>query len=327
MRLVKIQDGLLEQDDFFKVTPFSEFLGKFQYTRSDGIFTLKEGFIERRLEHENYVIVVEKENDILGQDDELYFYVREDYHRSGIIETKKDGLANVSFWKLIRHEGFIQSYTSSNGTSWSHRGGGEIGQTSVQGFQVEGNTELRLKNYSIYRNPYVTVHGFQEGQVAYIEDIDGNIMVERIFDADGAVELMLEHPLEGRIRVTNSMGVTFYESALMELKYGDAYVITDYRLELYYKGSLIEHKPTVLNTLKEIVVVKNVSDGVYENIQFKAIVPSTDTVTVSLNDVDYSEAVVLPSIEPLEEVPLYVQIVKDKSKINFGTRHFVLEVD
>lgn len=328
MKLVKIEDGLLEQDDFFKVTPFTEFLGDFQYTRNDGVFTLKSGYIERRFEHEEYVVVVEKENTFLNSADSLYFYVRKDHQRSGLVEKKEDDFSSSSgYWKIIRHDGFIQSYISSNGKHWEHKGGGEIDATDVQGFQVEGNTPLVLNNYSVYRSPYLTINGFKQGNIAILLNEHDEIVKSAIFDSDGTARIFLDYALTGKLRFTDSLGNLIYESELINLKYGDVFANTSYELEVYYKGDLVTYDPTMLDTLKEVVVIKNVSDEIYETLYVRVIPFNTDEIFISLDNVNFSEGVIVPTIDPDEEVEVYILVKKDRTKLNYGTRHFALEID
>lgn len=327
MKLVKIEDGLVEHENFFSVAPFSKFLGDFEYIREDGIFTLKKGYVERRFEQEEFVVVVEKENKALQNDEGLYFYIRERQKRSGLVETKEWGGHSSRFWKIIRHKGFVQGYSSSNGITWTHRGGGEIPTTNVQGFQIEGDTNLRIRDYKVYKNPFVTVYGFNKGMKVIIEDVNGEILSSATVDENHKAQLLIEYPINGRIKVISDSGVKLFASSLMDLKYGDVFSNTQYDLQVIYQGEVLDYTPTVLNSFKEKVIVKNVSNDIYKDIHIRAILFNTDNISISLDDKEYEEGVVINKIEPDEEVFLYIHIQRDKKQLSYGIRHFALEID
>ena len=333
MRLVKIEDGLLEQDNFFLISPFSHFVGDFNGRRENGKFELYSGFIERRFEHEQYVIVTKKTESLLNSPNNRFtMYVRHDENRAGIIETSDNGNGGYRYWKLLRYDGFTQGYASYNGIDWEHLGGGDTPPTSIQGFEIQGDVGFDILDYKVYRSPYITLYGFAEGNICSIEDENNNIISTAIFDSDGKVELLLEHILNGRFKVIDNLTSTIiYTSDLIDLKFGDVYSLTEFDgLDLIYKGVVLDYTPTLLNSRTEKVVIKNNSDSVYSNIGITPILPhhlNTDTIEISFDGVDFYPHLVLDSISPNEEVDLYISIIKDRSVSSYGTRHFTLELD
>lgn len=329
LKLVKIEDGLLEQDNFYSVSPSSNFIGDFHYTRDAlGSFSLTGGFIERKFEYNEFVIVVEKETNFITNDDGVYLYVRKDHQRAGLIEEKKDVFPPNPYWKLIKADGFIQGYSSSDGVNWFHKGGGEIFNNDVQGFQVFGSTHMKLIDYKVYKTPYFKIYGFPEDYQVIIEDIGGNIIKTGIFDSDHKSEIFLDYCFEGRIKILDNNGSFIYDTNVMDIKFGDVYTATDYDLQVIYKGVVLDYNPTMLNTLTERVVLKNnsVSDT-YTNLHIRAIPANTDTVEISLDNINYSNALILDSISPQQEIDLYIRIEKDRSVLFYGTHHFILEID
>ena len=335
LRLVKIEDGLLEQDNFFLTSPFSHFVGNFNGRREQGgtKFELYSGFIERKFEYEQYVVVVKKSGANLEVgDNRLAMYIRHDQNRAGIMETRLQGNGSYKYWKLMRYHGFTQGYASHDGKDWNHLGGGDTPPTSIQGFEVQGDVGFDILDYKVYKSPYVTLYGFPEHYICNIEDSNGDIISDAIFDSDGKVELLLEHIISGKLNIIDNLSSAIvYTSDIIDLKFGDVYSLTEYEgLDLIYKGVVLDFKPTLLNMRKEVVVIKNNSTNTYSNIGITPILPNqhnTDVIEVSFDGVTFHPFVNLETIAPNEEVDLYISITKDRSISSYGTRHFVLELD
>ena len=335
MRLVKIEDGLLEQDNFFQVSPFSHFVGSFHGRRPQGsnIFDLYSGFIERKFEYEQYVIMVKKNGLPLDSaDDRLVMYVREDQNRAGLMETIDVGWGTYQYWKLLRYDGFTQGYASHDGNTWEHLGGGSTPPTSIQGFEIQGDKGFDILDYRVYKSPYITLYGFPKDYICNIEDSLGNVISTAIFDSDGKAEVLIEYMLEGKFNVIDNLSSTsVYASQLIDLKFGDVYSLTEFDgLDLIYKGTVLGYEPTLLNMRKEVVTIRNSSINIYSNIGITPILPNqhnTDTMEISVDGITFYPHLTLNQVSPNEEVDLYISITKDRSVSSYGTRHFVLELD
>lgn len=335
MRLIKIEDGLLEQENFFQVSPFSNFVGDFNGRRdySEDKFELYSGYIERKFEYEQYVIIVRKQGSPLtSEEDNLIMYVREDGNRAGLKESFDLGGGTFTYWKMLRYDGFTEAYASGNGVDWEHLGGGDTPPTKIQGFEIQGNSGFNIMDYQVYKNPYITLYGFNEGDICVIEDEHNNEVSVAIFDSDGKAELLLENVLSGRFVVKDKVtNTTLYSSDIITLQFGDVFSITEFvGLDLIYKGRILDYTPTLLHSRRELVTLKNSSNTTYTDIGITPIIPNphnTDIIEVSFDNDEFYSSITLDEIEPEQEVDIYIKIIKDRGVKSYSTRHFILELD
>lgn len=329
MRLVKVEDGLLEYVNHFLDAPIGDFLGEFLFSRSGDTFNLKSGYIERVFPYNEYVIVVEKEPVILDEGDAYGFYAREGGKIAGLLESREDGETPATHWKLIRHKGFIQGYRSNDGVTWENKGGGEISAlTETQGFSIQGNKELKLRDYKVYRSPYVRFYNFEQGTVAHLYDEKGEKVTERVSNEDELIEIYLENPIFGSVRFYNKDGVFVMETPLMNLKYGDTFFNFPHDIEFYYKGSVLDYSPKKLNTRHEVVEMKNLSTTeTYELLKLTIVHDTVDRIKISLDDRNFYNELIVPNIAPQQKIPIYIKIDKNPNHPSYGIRKFALEVD
>lgn len=329
MRLIKIEDGLLEQEDFFLTSPLGDLIGDFQYYRTANEFTLTSGFVERQFPYENFVIVVEKDDKVLNSEDSFRFYMREGHNISGLIEEKESGQSPAKFLKIIQYAGGIQGYLSEDGKSWKNKGGGELETNfGIQGFSVEGETPLTIKNYSVYRSPYISIYNVPLGDKVQLVNSSGDVINERVANTEDHVELFLEHTVLGRMRHVSSEGEVLSETSLMELKYGDVFFKYDYEIVVEYKGLVLDHNPTRLKSRKEKIVVRNESVAeTYKDLKIHVNNETVDEIKISYNNEEFYDFLDLSSIEPQEEIEVYIRIVKNPSYPSWGIRKFGIEID
>ncbi len=329
MELIKVEDGLIEDENYFLKAPIGDFLGDFLCTRTADTFNLTSGYVERNFPHDEYVIIVEKEPIALDEDDSYKFYTRKGNQMAGLLEEKEEGRPAATHWKLIRHKGFIQGYRSDDGILWVNKGGGEAEElTRLQGFSIKGSKELKIKSYRVYRNPYIRLYNLEQGTKAILYDNVGSKIIERAADEDDLIEIYLENPLIGKIKIYDKDGFFLKETPLMELKYGDTFFSYPYDIEFYYKGILLDYRAKKLNTRHEIVVMKNASTSeTYTDLKLTVVHDTVDDIKISLDDTAYYDELIVPTIEPSEQKDIYIKIVKNSNHPSYGIRSFAIEID
>lgn len=332
MRLVKVEDGLLEHTNYFLNAPIGDFLGDFLCSRTADTFILRSGYVERKFPYNEYVIVVERDSIPLDEGEVFKFYTRKGSQVAGLVEKKEDEFditTSATHWKLIRHGGFIQGYASyDNGETWINKGGGEAIQSDIQGFSIEGSQQLKIKDYRVYRSPYVRFYNFEKGTTAIAYDSLGREVIRRVADEDDLIEIYLENPIVLRIAFYDKNNQLITETPLMEFKYGDTFFMYPYDIEFYYKGLVLDYKPTKLHTRHEMVEMKNLSPTqTYKNLKLTIVHNTVDTIRISLNNIDFYEELIVPSIAPNQVIPIYIKIDKNPNYPSYGIRKFALEVD
>lgn len=322
MQLVKVKDGLLELENFFITSPIEDFMGNGEYFRTPDEFTLQSGNIERRVNYDELVIVVEKEDAELGPDERYEFYLSDGEKREGIEEVYNSEYAR--FWKLIYNDGYIQGYKSNDGLEWFNVGGKSAKRPIYQGFRTEGR-ELTLKNYKVYSDPYITIQNFYPGTLVKLTDVNGNLIKERLFESNNECNIFLDHPVQGRLEFYDHQNNLIYKSKAIHFNYGDTFMFTEYDLELYYKGQLLTHRTTTLYTLLEVVVLRNNSDEIYDFINISINNTNEDVIEISLDNENFYSKIIIEEILSKEEINIYIRITKEKSNF-FKMNDFTLEI-
>lgn len=331
MKLVKIEDGLLEYENFFTTSPSEDFLGENQYSRTSNVFILKEGYVERPFTYNEFVIVVEKEGVEIKEGDSFKFYTRMKHQVAGIEETVCMGdspMQSYKYWKLIRHSSFIQGYVSDDGVNWLNQGGGESFPNELQGLSVEGEAELKIKDYKVYRNPFLRIYNFPENTFAELVDSFGEVLYEQYADENELIEFFLKSPINAKVRFYDEGKNFLYETEIMYFQYGDVFVKKSKDIELIYKGVVVDYNPTMLHALTERMILKNTSSTeTYNDLFVQIINPTIDDIKISLDSLNYDSNVIINTLAPQEEVEMFVRILKNRSSTTYGTRQFYLEID
>lgn len=184
MPLVKVQHGLLEEENFYLSSPVTDFLGSGAWSRTEEVFRLRSGTVLRRLPYDAFVVDVRKEAVSLSGSDRFEFFIEDSNGRLGLREEAGD--EPVTGWRIIYHEGFMQVYASTgDGGAWENKGGARVDLEGEirQGFSLRGNEELVITDYRVYSNPNLTLQNFSPGTLARLTGPDENVL-ERYFNED-----------------------------------------------------------------------------------------------------------------------------------------------
>lgn len=324
MKFLKIEDGKLELNDFILTSPATDFLGTNTYDRTPDKLTLKSGILERAFPYDDYVLIVEKEQVTLKKNEYHAIYVRTDEKRTGIIES--EGLAGRRY-KILKSNGFIQSYVDASG-SWEAIGGGqERYKADIQGFQIEGTTPLTITKYELYRSPYLNLYEIEPNARVVIEDVNGDIVKTGIADTNGMVSIYLEDTITGVIKIYSNE-LLVYTSQEMVIQLGDGLLFVKRELDVIYNGTVLDHNPTKLNRRVDKIAVRNSSIAdTYTDINVAVVNPSKDTILISLDVVDYQPFLTIPVLTPQETKDIYVKIIRDQSTSSIGLGSFSIELD
>lgn len=331
--IVKITSGLIEKDNPLLFSKITDFFGSGTYVRDDTTFTIHDGFCERNFNHEQFVLIVEKEPNILTDTDEYGLYTRISGRRSGLIECVENKVGNqktATHWKFIYYNGFIQTYLSyDNMNEWIATGGGQnIEQTNVQGFYVSSKTPLILKNYKTYSSPYTKFLNIPQGYYLKIYDKDNNLKKTKC-SLNGSVDIYMASPIEkGYFTISNEKETVIYTSEILDIDLGDVFDDLQYELEVWYGRNIIErYSTTHIDRYKEIITIKNISNKTYNNIYINVLKneDNIDNIELSLNDNIYLSKITIPTLEANQIVNIYIQITSNKTANNYGKKHFSIE--
>lgn len=331
--IVKIKSGLIEKNNPLLYSKITDFFGSGSYTRNDDIFTIYNGFCERNFKHKEFVLIVQKEPNILINNDEYGIYNRISGRRTGIKECVENGNGvqkTATHWKFLYYNGFIETYLSyDNMNEWIALGGGQhIEQTDIQGFFVNSKTPLIIKDYKVYNSPYVKFLNIPNDYYVKIYDKNNQFIGEKR-SLDGIVEFNLGKPIEkGSFTISNENETIIYKSEILDINLGDIFDDLNFQLEVFYHKNIIErYSTTHLNKYKEIITVKNVSNDKYKNIDMNILnYDDIDEIEISFDDITYTNKITILSLEPNQEIDIYLRITTNKNQNNsYGKKHFSIE--
>lgn len=329
MKLIKVKHGLLEAENFFLASSFSDFAGEANVTRdiSTGkIKLISNNKIQRAFNYNEFVIEVEKENfQSMDKDEYSMLYLGNEDYTFGIRDNKKD--EENKFWKILKRGDYIQAYSSNDGEDYENIGGMAFENVvTKQGFGKFSLEPLVLNNYKVYSAPYVTIQNFPEGTVCELYDKSENLIKVRLFDEDLECKVFLDYNLEGKFIFKNEEGDVIYESTILSLGYGDVYIFSPYNFEVIYRMNVVTNtNPAILQDLEEVITIRNIGDKAYSNISIGTETPSNDLIELSLDGEDYYDKVAL-NIDKLESKDIYVKITKNADNNNFNVRDFQLVI-
>lgn len=331
MKLIKVKNGLLETENFFLVSSFSDFAEQSNVTRDISTGKLKlisNNKIERLFPYDEFVIELEKENFIdMGIDDYSMIYLSDGNYTFGIREDNTT--PQNKYWKILRQDNHIQAYSSSDGINYTNIGGMEFSNTLIkQGFMKYGSNDFILNNYKLYNNPYVTLQNFPENTLCELYDSDNNLIKMRLFDASMECKVYLDsNSLNGHLVFKDKDGKVLYTTSNMVFEYGDVWVISPYNFEIIYLGDVITNiSPALLQDLEEVIVIKNVGDKAYIGVVIGTQTSSTDLIELSLDGIVYASTLII-DVAQSEEKQLYVKITKNVDNHNFKVRDFQLVIN
>jgi len=314
-------------------TPFPDLLGYGATHRDVSSFymdTINE--VSRRMDYKQCVIEIQKENWEYGEaGDEFLFYIGDAHQRLGIKDYFEE--EQHSYQKIVYLENFIQCHVSHDREQWINVGGLDITGVNIttQGFRKTSNYPLRLMNYAIYHDPYLTIQNFPENYKIELYNSDDVKVNERLFTLNEDVEIYLDRPLnDAYVKVYDTDNNLVFTSDRMDFKYGDAFAMLEFELEAIYKGRILPDEEITqmdTGTWSELVILKNTSDiQTYNNLTVGTVVESDDTVQLSLDNINFSDTVPIVELDPLSEINIYVQIRKADTTNTFITRNFLFKV-
>ncbi|MBC2580006.1 hypothetical protein [Clostridium sp. DJ247] len=331
MKLIKVKDGLLEAENFFLVSSFSDFAGSSNVTRDITTGKLKlisNNKIERSFNYNEFVIELEKENfSTMNESDYSMLYLSNNNYTFGIRDKKLN--EQHKFWKILKQDNYIQAYLSSNGAEYENIGGMEFNeQITKQGFQKYSTEDFILNNYKVYANPYVTIQNFDEGTICELYDTDNNLLKIRIFGENLECKVFIDGNMEGYFIFKDELGKEIYTTDILSLQYGDIWIASPYNFEIIYNGNVVNNViPPLLQDLEELITIKNIDIDSYQNINIGVQTSSNDLIQLSLDGENYFDSLIIDTIAQGEERNIYVKITKNADNHNFAVRDFQLVIN
>lgn len=332
MKLIKVKDGLIEVENFFLTSPFSDFAGESNITRDIKTGKLKlisNNKIERKFNYGEFVIELEKENfNIMSEDDYSMMYLGNNEHTFGIKDEEK--AEQNKYWKILRQDGYIQAYASKDGKEYENIGGIKFDEPiTKQGFMKHNNEDFILNNYKVYANPYITIQNFPENTLCELYDLEGNLLKTRKFNSNLECKIYLDsNNMWGYFTFKDMDNNVIYTTTHLQLQYGDVYVCSPYNFEIVYRGNVVTNvNPALLQDLEELITIKNVGDKDYTNIKIGTETNSDDLIELSFDGVNYTDTLTIDSIKQGESKDIFVRIIKNAENHNFSVRDFQLVIN
>ncbi|MEY7998594.1 hypothetical protein AB8U03_00010 [Clostridium sp. Mt-5] len=329
MKLIKVKDGLLEVENFFLTSSFSDFAGSANVTRdiaSEKVKLISNNKIERDFNFPEFVLEVEKGNfNPMGEDDYSTIYFDNEKYAFGIKDKKQD--EQHRFWKILKQDNYIQAYTSDDGINYTNIGGMNFADEILhQGFEKYSNEDFILNNYRVYANPYVILQNFPENTVCELYDTNNNLLKTRTFDGNLECKIFLDSNIQGYFVFKDTNNNELYRSGLLDLKYGDVYIFSKYELEIIYNGLVVTNtSPGILKDLNESITIKNLDTVDYTGLNIGIETASNDLIQLSLDGEIYSDTITL-DLPQGQSKDIFVKITKNVDNHNFSVRDFQLVI-
>ncbi|APC41046.1 hypothetical protein [Clostridium estertheticum] len=330
MKLIKVKNGLLEAENYFLASSFSDFAGSANITRdisSGKLKLISNNKIERKFEYKEFVIELEKENfKTMDIDDYSMIYLGNKDYSFGIKDTKAD--TQNKFWKILKQDNYIQAYSSKDGDAYINIGGMEFSDSlTKQGFTKSNTDDFILNNYKVYASPYVTLQNAPEGFIVEFYNSKDEIVVTRKFNAEMECKVFLDAKIQGYFIFKDLDNKEYYKSELLELGYGDAYVLSPYNFEIIYLGNVINNiDSALLQDLEELITIKNIGNKDYMNINIGTQSNGNDLIQLSLDNVTYTDNIALDIAQGTQK-EIFVRIIKNADNHSFNVRDFQLIVN
>lgn len=328
MKLLKVKNGLLEAENFFLASSFSDFAGSEIVSRDISTGKLRinsNNKIERSFKYNEFVIELRKENfSSMGVDDYSSIYLSNGNATFGI---KDDDLNDQSqYWKILKQDNYIQAYSSNDGVNYTNIGGISLADgVTKQGFIKYGSEPFILDSYNVYDNPYLTIQNLRENTLCELYDSNNNLLKSRPFNSDMECKLFLDsNNLNGYLIFKDPSGSVLFASDNLTFGYGDVWVASPYNFEISYLGTVVTNvNPASLKDLSEMLTIKNISDVAYTGITIGTETNSNDLIQLSTDGITFTSTLIL-DFELMEEKQIYVQIIKNVDNHNFNVRDFQL---
>lgn len=332
MKLIKVKDGLIEVENFFLTSLFSDFAGSANITRDIKTGKLKlmsNNKIERKFNYDEFVIEVQKENfNTMDDYDYSMIYLGNNDYTFGIKDAKVN--EQNKYWKILRKDNYIQAYSSIDGKNYKNIGGMEFSEPMTkQGFTKHNDEDFILNNYRVYDNPYVTIQNFPENTVCELYDTNNNLLKARMFNKSLECKIFLDNNnIEGYFTFKDKDNNVIYSTTHLQLHYGDVYVCSPYNFEIIYHGNVVTNvNPALLQDLEELITIKNIGDKDYTNIKIGTQTNSNDLIQLSFDGENYLGYLTIDIIKQGESKDIFVRIIKNAENHNFNVRDFQLVIN
>lgn len=326
MYFVKTDKGILEQENFFSTCSFNDLLGNGEFNRIDGNFKLSFGNVKRHFNYNEFMLDVKFKIEHDNEDDISSIFVEStDGKKYGI---NVDGLTNEITCRILKFDGFIQTYISDDQITWNNIGGTENKSDIIlQGFETKGT--VIVTEYVLYANPFLTVNNISPNFTVRLLKEDDTLICERKTDPNYKVMLPIYSNIFGKIIVLDELDDVVFESAITAFAPGDIFLLIADNIKLIYKGRFLEHveETTKINSLFEKIAVKNCSNSVSNNINlYLNALNSEDDIEMSLDNETYSKHLIIDSLEVDEEKEIYIKVTIKSNNEKFLTGYFNIEI-
>jgi hypothetical protein len=330
MKLLKVEDGRIEFDNFYFYSDLADYAGSSVVTKdvTNGTVSLiSNTSLERKFTYDSCVIDIQKEN--WGAYDRYEYTECYVGTTKGIYGIKDDIQGENEYWRLLLADGYIQVYCSPDGVTWNNKGGAHIPDPIIsQGFRKMGSKSFTLKRYTVYKSAYVTIQNFPEGSIAILKDLTGNEIKRRLFDSSMQVQIILDNNnFQGQLEFTDPNGNLLYETEPMTLQFGDTYVLSPYDIEIIYKGVMVTI-PTMLDSLCEMVSIKNISTAdIYTNLNIYTTTTTHDLIQLSFDGVTFQDRLTLTQLKPGESIDVIIRVTRSVDSSGFMVRSFQILIE
>ena len=320
MSLVKVSSGRLEKENFFMDSSVSDFLGNGEWSRTTDYFKLHKEVIKRSLPYSEFVIDIRKDIAFLEEDDIFSFFIEDKTNRMGLLE---ENTKSKEFWRLIYHENFAQIFTSDDGMDWENHGGEfhEYSEELLQGFYQQGGKILTLRNYNVYKSPFLTIWNFKPGTVVRLYSIAGEYIKEREFDASWTCEIFLDYNIKGYLEFFQGDSLVFV-SDVKDFEHGDVYLYPSTKLQLLHDGVILDSTTTTLHEYVEKLILRNPENKSIGHVHLKIDNPNLDKIEISRDGQNYYTEMVIDKVEAYEDIPIYLRIIRYTHYSKFEFKEF-----
>ncbi|MHB9924559.1 hypothetical protein [Clostridium botulinum] len=335
MTLLKISDGLLEVDNFYLTSSFSDFVGSSLVNRDVGtgkIKLLSNSIIERKFNYNEFVIDFHKSNfKNMEIGDYAMIYLGNKEYTFGIKDEKKKEKVDEQneYWRILKRDNYVQAYSSADGINYKNIGGVEYSESiTKQGFQKYCDEDLTLNEYKVYKNPYVTILNYNEDYMCELYDKYNNLIQVRKFNSDMECKFFIEYIFIGYIIIKDLDENIVFQSDLMKFSFGDVYINSPYNFEIRYNNKVVTDKQYgILESYKEVITIKNKDTKDYKDIVISTESISNDLIELSLDDKSYNKELKIENFQSQEAKEIYIRITRKDSDTNYYIRNFQLLVN
>ncbi len=196
-----------------------------------------------------------------------------------------------------------------------------------QGFMKYSSEDFILNKYNIYASPYVTLQNAPEGSILEFYNNNDRLILTGKFNTDMEYKIFLDGITEGYFIFKDIEGKEFYKSDIINLSYGDIYILSPYSFEITYHGNIITNtNPALLQDLEELISIENIGNTEYKNIVIGTETSNNDLIQLSFDGENYFDNLTIDNIKQGDSKNIFVKIIKNLDNHNFNVRNFQLVI-